>query len=304
MKKKIYLVILVIFLFPYVVSASTNTYERDENNLQISDDIEVTDNNIYDILNTPKVNEEEKIYDFADLFTDEEELRLYNRAMSFIDKYDMDIVIVTIDDNNKSSAKAYADDFYDYNYFGKNKLHDGIIYLIDMDTREMAISTSGEAIIIYDDERIENILDGTYYEIQYQRYYKSALSFIEDAGDYAEKGVPSSNEDYEFDEFGNLVKKKTVNWTLTIIGALIIPSIILCILISRHKGIKLATRADNYIDSSKIVRGANVDMFVTTHTSRIPIPKSSSSSGGGRSGGSSISRGSSGRSHGGGSRRF
>ena len=70
MKKnvKIFLVILISFIFNItLVSASTNTNIRTEDNYLINDWIEVTDSNRGNILNTPAVNAEEKIYDFADL---------------------------------------------------------------------------------------------------------------------------------------------------------------------------------------------------------------------------------------------
>ena len=64
---------LIIFLLPIVSFASTNTYPRTEDDLRINSWITVTEENKDNILNTPSVNEEEKIYDFADLYTDEEE---------------------------------------------------------------------------------------------------------------------------------------------------------------------------------------------------------------------------------------
>ena len=55
------------------VFASTNTYTRTNDNLLVPEDVTVTSNNINDILKTPAVFSSEKIYDFADLYTDNEE---------------------------------------------------------------------------------------------------------------------------------------------------------------------------------------------------------------------------------------
>ena len=66
---KLSLVFFVLFIFNItLVSASTNTNTRTEDNYLINDWIEVTDSNRGNILNTPAVNAEEKIYDFADLY--------------------------------------------------------------------------------------------------------------------------------------------------------------------------------------------------------------------------------------------
>lgn len=138
MKKVIFsLIFSLSILMNSVVYGSVKTYERTVDNLGISDDIEQTRTVINAALKTPKVDASEKIYDFADLFEDYEEELLYDSVMDFILEHNMDMVIVTIDDNNKYAAMKYADDFYDYNDFGIGSDHTGVLFLIDMDTREM-----------------------------------------------------------------------------------------------------------------------------------------------------------------------
>ena len=224
-------------------------------------------------------------------------------CQAYIEKYNMDLVIVTIDNNNKINSKEYAKDFYDYNYFGTNDTYDGILYLIDMDNREVYILTTGKAMLFYDDFRINSLLDKASASLSLGYYYNSVNTFIIEASNYVELGIPESNNGYEIDSNGNLVKIKNVNWVITCIGSLLIPSIILYFLISRHKGIKLTTTADTYLDENSINYGEFKDTYLTSYTSRVPIVRSDSS-GRNRGSGSSISIGSSGRSHGGGGRKF
>ena len=117
---------LIIFLLPIVSFASTNTYPRTEDDLRINSWITVTEENKDNILNTPSVNEEEKIYDFADLYTDEEEKNLYTAVYDYTQRRNLDLVIVTINDNFESTQE-YADDFYDYNNFGFGSERDGLL---------------------------------------------------------------------------------------------------------------------------------------------------------------------------------
>ena len=304
--KKIYSLILSIIMISTFSLASTTTYERTPDNLQVASDIEVTPSNLNSILTTPKVNEEEKIYDFADLFTDSEEELLYEKVTSFISQTDLDMAIVTIDDNPKYYAEYYADDFYDYNYFGKGSKHDGLLFLIDMDTREMYISTCGQALLMYDDYRIERILDATYDKIVDGDYYGCAESFVNSALYWFNSGIPSSNMGYYIDENGKPARDPNykapvfTGTSLTVIGiiALIIALIVTGVKKSKHTTIKKATTATEYMKSKNLTK--KLDNFLTTHTSSVYIPPSSSSSGGG----SSYHRSSSGRSHGGGGRHF
>jgi len=281
---KRYFCLVVVYIFIFANSFAVATpYERD----------------------IPKVDENEKVYDFADLFTDTEESLLYDEITDFIFESNLDMAVVTIDDNPKNSAMNYADDFYDYNKFGIGSTYDGLLFLIDMDTREMWISTTGTAQVIYDNNRINRILNDAYYKIVDEDYYACASKFVEKSQYYFGLGIPSSNKNAGINENGDYIynfegSALHFNEMFLPLGAfsLIVALIIVFIMKGRHKTIKKATTAWSYMHSPSITY--REDTFLTTNTVRTYIPPSNSSSGGG----SSTHRGSSGRSHGGGGRRF
>jgi len=303
--KKILLIVfsLIVFVLPSKSFSSTKTYPRTEDNLQIHSSIKVTNQVKQAALATPKVDASEKVYDFANLFTDTEESSLYYLISDFTTTYSMDMVIVTISSNNKSSARDYADDFYDYNDFGVNSTYDGLLFLIDMDTREMWISTTGQAILIYNDNRIDSILDSTYSYIKSQKYFDCAKAFITKSTSYARQGIPSNNKNYEIDSNGNYRKKRTdIIQKFPLFPAIIISFILSTISViiarSKHKTIKKATHAKEYLIRNSINLIKKEDRFINSHTTKVYDPPSSSSRG------SSTHSSSSGRSHGGGGRSF
>ncbi len=244
---------------------------------------------------TPQVDAKMKVHDFADLFSEEQIEDLNKQAQSFIEKHNMDIVILTVEENNKADTLNYAMDFYDYNDFGKNKTHDGLLLIIDMDNRIFNIITTGYAILVFDDNRIDKILDSLFTNIKEENYYDGALTFIKKSSSTAALGVAPSMKNYKLDETGTPIKIKKVNMGLSILIAGIVSSIVIFVTLSSYKGIVLATKAGIYLTGTKntITR----DTFYTTHMSKVPISTSSSN------GGSSTSRGSSGTSHGSGSGR-
>ena len=257
---------------------------------------------------TPKVDATDKVYDFAELLSDSEENELYGDIINFTENYNLDAVVVTINYNSKSSAKDYADDFYDYNDFGVGQTNDGILFLIDMDNREMWMSTTGTAQLIYDDYRIDKILDATYDKIADEDYYGCASAFIEKSSYYASLGIPSSNENSYVDENGdyhsnsnrdtNYTSVHIANFKLALIVAGIVTLIFALIAFSKHRMIKRATEAKQYLKNFKISK--KNDVFLHTNTTSRYIPPADDSS----SGGSSTHSGSSGVSHGGGGRSF
>lgn len=258
--------------------------------------------NVYAENKTPSVDKSIKVYDYADLYTDEEEQLLALRVNEFIEKSKLDLVVVTISENPYGSYDSditeYADDFYDYNDFGFNSSKDGLLVLIDMDNRAPAISTSGLAIKYYDDERINEILESNYYNLTTEKYYDAMFGMVEVIDNYFDKGVPKSNEYLCIKDNGDPYDctPKSVNWLITSIGSVVITIITLVITLTRYKKVHLATQADSYL--TDFVMGESKDQFVSTFTNRIPKPKDTGGSG--RIGGSSTHHGSSGHSHGGG----
>ena len=161
-----------------VASKYINGTRTRDNLLVDTSYITVNDNNIDDILNTPKVNETLKVYDFANLLTVSEELLLYTQIETFMSRTDYDCIVLTIDDNNKGTAMKYSDDFYDYNYFGKGKEHSGILFLIDMDTSEIYINTVGLAISKYD-PYIDTIIDNGFNDLKNGKYFSCLTKMID-----------------------------------------------------------------------------------------------------------------------------
>lgn len=299
MMKKIYKLLFVIgiMLLQLNVYASTKTFTREDDNLLVPDYIEVTDTNKNIILNTPAVDASEKIYDFADLYNSEEEVELYNKVMAYTDNYGIDLAIVTIDKNNKGTAKEYAQDFYDYNAFGIDEEHSGILFLIDMDTREIYMTTTGTAITKYTDSDIDIALDKVYAYMSNEEYYQGTVKYIDT--------ISFTGESIYDDVIINRSQKEIFigNIPVALLVSLIITVIVMVILVNKNKLVRKAVTATDSIVSDKKEIKLVSDHFLGAHVSKVPINTDSGSSSGGR-GGSSISHGSSGISHGGGGHKF
>lgn len=291
---KCFVLFILLFSFSFPVFASTNTYTRTMDDLLVPDTVTVSQNNIASILNTPAVDASEKVYDFAGLLSSEEENTIFHSVEEFISDTSLDLGIVTISENNKLSARSYADDFYDYNFFGK----DGVLFLVDMDTREIYMSTTGNAITLYDDYRVNKILDAIYEDFSLGNYEKGILKFVQILENYDTIGLPSNDDSqYVINDQGEVYKKFPYFILLGI--PFIITAIVMGILIYKNKVVRTATSSREYLDQKSVKIKVLRDRLVSTHTSVTPIYHSSSGSGG-----SSHHSGSSGISHGGGGHRF
>ncbi len=305
MKKKLLLVLLLfVLVVPTIAYASTNVLERDDT-LNVWDDIDKSKYRT-DILNTPRVDEKEKVYDYANLFTDEEEKQIFDKIQNYIEEYKMDLVVVTIDHNNKISTERYGEDFFIFNYFGfEDKKRSGSLFIIDMDQRNYHLITSGSMILYLDDNRVDDILDAVFYDVKNGKYF-DAVSNVISRLNYYGTSVPSSNAHVYIDPNGVPHKEKSPSVFLSLIIASVVAGFVVGINISKHKGIKIAENANDYLDSSKTDVYKKSDKLISTHTSVTTIPKDPPSSGGGSHhiGGSSFHSGGGGHSFGGGGRHF
>ena len=213
---------------------------------------------------------------------------------------------VTINENNKTDEVSYADDFNDYNYFGFDESFSGLLFLIDMDNRVIYISTTGYGIKMYDDNRIERIIDVGYDDLVNGDYANSIIRMISKTYDYYQAGFPESNEnliidgsDVYYDE-----DKTLIDYLMPMFGISFIITLIVSLIMYNKTRLKI--KSINTVSYLTNERDINVQrQFVRSSVSRIPRNTGGSSYGGSsRSGGSSYHSSSSGRSHGGGGRRF
>jgi len=243
------------------------------------------------------------VYDGANLFTEEERLTLEKEANNLSNEYNMDIVIVTTNDAEGKTSREYADDFFDYSGFGVGEDRDGILFLIDMDNREVYISTSGIAIRYLTDYRIEKILDKVFDEgLLDGDYFGATMAFINGARTYLEAGIPKG----QYNEPESKPKEITAfDIVISIAGGLIASLIFYFTVKSRYKTPR-TYGGFSFSNNSIVNFMPTEDRLISSFVTHRVIPRASKTSTAHKSSTvrSTTHRSSSGRTHGGGGRKF
>lgn len=273
---------------------------KDLNNYGVNKKWNIDESNKWNVLRTPLVNSSEKIYDFANILTEEEKKNLKNKIDEFIKEYNTDLVILTDSFNYISDVENedYAADFYDYNDFGIDfEKYSGILFLrnANPDNPYYDIYTFGYAQLYFDDHRYNELLDDIYYDISGKNYesgFNMLLSYI---NKYYKNGKPSyMANNYDIDENGYIIKKYNINLTPKLAISGVVTFIIILILVKKNKMVKKATAAGDYFVHEKFNITKSSDLYVTSHVTSYTV---SSSSGGSGGGGSHSHSGSSGGGH-------
>lgn len=228
------------------------------------------------------------VVDDANLLSENERNELIEDIEKFREKYNMDAVIVTSNDLEGKTPRDYADDYYDYNGYGLGNNKSGLLLLIDMDDRKIWISTSGDAIEYFTDNRIDSIISDISKYLSNGEYFDACNIFLTDIQYYMDSGVPEGQYTYSEED-------KTLKIGLIALGvAAVVASISCIVVVNSYKNAKSVSSV-NYVDNNSIVFTRRRDTFVNTFTTKTKIEKNNSSGGGG----SSTHTSSSGNTHGG-----
>ena len=226
----------------------------------------------------------QKVYDYAGLLTESEEAALLSEMQEMDRTYQMEFVIVTIQDSEGLTSQDYAQDFFDYNDFGP----DGLLLLINMQIRELWICGTGSGEYIFNDGQIQNILDDVYPEAADNDFYGACQSFLSASNQVARR----ANE--------SIFQKNLRRIPFFFLAAASISGISLALMFSAHKLKRTAVHASQYADNGLQLTYQD-DCFLRSAITKTRINTEHRSSGRGGGGGHI---GSSGRSHSGGGRRF
>ncbi len=248
----------------------------------------------------------DNIHDELDYLSAGELEELQSLIQDTVENYNLDVAIVITDDTGGKSSRDFADDYYDDNGFGIGSDYSGLLMLINMDEREMWISTTGRAIDIFTDNRISAMTGAITGLLSNGSYYEACKEFIRRVESYVRMGVPQGQHRIDTSSQDRMVKEVPLGYwdkavrmmgsLPVVIIALVISLIATLIASSNHKG-RVTINSTTYEEKGSFALTGIRDDYIRESTTRVKIQSSSSNS-------SSTHRGSSGRTHGGGGGKF
>ena len=256
-----------------------------------------------------------QVVDDAHLFTENEIARMNEMIAQVEKEHQVDLAVLSTyavpDDYSESMYRVrnYADDYYDKGGFGMGEDFSGMLILLDMNNRVMWLSTGGVMIEYINDDREEVILDDAYAYLSKGYYGEAMIAALNRTSRYMDKGRAEGT--FLYDEVTGKRLSGIYN-ALTDgeigIAAVAGAGVALMCWMSINGSYNLTGSTYSYSKSANasVKLTKDDEVFVRQFVRKTLRSTSSSggSSGGSRSGGSGVHHSSSGRSHGGGGRRF
>ena len=191
-------------------------------------------------------------------------------------------------------SEKYADDFFDYNGYGQGSERSGVLLLHSPENRDWWISARGYGITVFTDAGIEYIGGQITPFLADGDNYGAYIEFADQCDKFLRRAETESP--YDADSLPEKPLGLTAIAASLLVG-LILAVLVIGIMVSKLKSVRMETDADNYIKAGSMRVTGSSDMFLYRSVSRRARPKNSS-------GGSSTHRSSSGARHSGGGGKY
>ncbi len=231
----------------------------------------------------PAFAAEQRVFDNADLLDEYEEEDVQTWCEDMQNNFGIDLAFVTTNGLGNMTIEDFGADYFLSYDMGMGENDDGVIFVLDMDSREGKILTSGEAINIYTDfyvdEMWENMVDylsdGEYYNAFYSLYYDM---------DYyaAEYEKYLADPDAYLSEYEKETTRDTI-LMFAVIGlvlGLIVAAIGVSSMKKKCKNVRPYTDGRDYLKENGLRFTTDRDTFANTRTTMAPIPKHDDNNGG------------------------
>lgn len=246
--------------------------------------------------------EDSKVVDDADLLSYDEEQEIQSMLDEFAEESGWTLFAVTTDDANGMTSEEYADDYVDQNAFEEN----GVCFLIDMDNREIYMSTTGSAIRILTDHRIDSIMDDSYEYAGDGEYVKCFETMIRETEDSFHEGIESGQYNYDRDtgEISKAPNRLTVwDMIISLIAAAAAGGAVVAVIAGKYR-LKFGGWQYDFKSNSRRDLTNKTDRLVNTFRTAHHIQRDSGGGSGSSGSRSTTHHSSGGGTHGGGGHKF
>lgn len=225
--------------------------------------VELDTTNNSDVLS---IQENQKLFDFADIYSKKEEKKLNKKIDSYIKSTDIDVIIVTTNRLDGRTISEYTNAFYQKNNFKENTVL-FVIFINEIEPQIFMYSSGDNSTKYYSNERTGEILEYTYNYIEKKEYYKATDKFITIIQGFYDLDNKTGN--YYLDDNGNIVK--IIPWLEIFILSLALTFIIVMIFIYRinhNNKITKINALDDKLDNDRLVVSTVKDELVDTVVSK------------------------------------
>ena len=213
-----------------------------------------------------------RVYDEADLLTDDEESELLDRLDSLSEEYYFDVAVATVQSTDGVAMNKFTDTFYDDNYYGLGDDYDGILFMVSIGDREWHITTHGYGMTAFNDDGLAYLKENVEPLLKDENFYGAFDTYADLCQDLLE--MAANGEPYT-EPFSPI-------WILISLGIGLVLAV-LCTMGVRAqlKSVRTQDSAVDYVRQGSMALTRSNDIFLYHTVTKTAKPKDSDSSSGG-----------------------
>ena len=215
---------------------------------------------------------EEFLYDEADLLTDGQEVELVKKLTEVSHTTNAQIVVATMASMDGGDIDSFVDYLYDSMGFGYGENHDGVLLLVCMDPREYRILSNGYAGTAIGPDQIDTLCDVVEFYLTEGNYATAFTLFANECEDYLAY--------YQAGSPFNAGKSFVISLVIGIAAGLAVAFVMK----SRLKSVRKQDSARVYVKKGSMRLTYSRDIFLYRHVERTKkqerVESTSSGSGG------------------------
>ena len=213
-----------------------------------------------------------RVYDAADLLTDEEESQLLDRLDSLSEEYDFDVAVATVQSTDGVAMNKFTDTFYDDNYYGLGDDYDGILFMVSIGDREWHITTHGYGMTAFNDDGLAYLKENVEPLLKDENFYGAFDTYADLCQDLLE--MAANGEPYT-EPFSPI-------WILISLGiGLVLAFLCTMGMRAQLKSVRTQDSAVDYVRQGSMELTRSNDIFLYHTVTKTAKPKDSDSSSGG-----------------------
>ena len=219
-----------------------------------------------------------RVYDAADLLTDEEESQLLDRLDFLSEEYDFDVAVATVQSTDGVAMNKFTDTFYDDNYYGLGDDYDGILFMVSIGDREWHITTHGYGMTVFTQDGLDYLKEKVQPELKDEDFAGAFNEFADQCQMFLEQAA--TGEPYDA---STLPKEPFSPMWIPISIAIGFVLALLCTMGMRAqlKSVRSQESAVDYVRSGSMEVTRSNDIFLYHTVTRTAKPKDDSSDTGG-----------------------
>ncbi len=231
---------------------------------------------------SPGEYKKEKTADFvvdeAGILTEEERIKLNEKAEAISARFNSDVVLYTVQQYRGMNVEEGAEIVYEENNYGAGDDRSVIMLFLSFAERDYDIMARGYANNVFTDYGKERLSESFKPHFKNDKWYKgfdAYLDRVEEFFEYEQKGTPV---DVKSDPYDVMTAK---DYLITIGIALIPALLIVLVMKSQMKSAVAQDMADAYIPEKGLNLTVKTDRYLRKDVSRTYSPRKSESKGGG-----------------------